>query len=77
MEDFLFQKIGTDSVIYADSGDIKILVRFHENPTLFFFEIFWKCVGGTDMRGCFPLKIAKWVYLFMLVILVYTIRGIY
>ena len=33
---FLIQKVGTDSVIYADSGDIKILVEFPGNSI---FEI--------------------------------------
>ena len=31
---FLIQKIGTDSVIYVDSGDIKILVQFPGNSIL-------------------------------------------
>ena len=31
---FLIQKVGTNSVIYADSGDIKILVPFSGNTIL-------------------------------------------
>ena len=31
---FLIQKIGTNSVIYADSGDIKIFVPFPGNSIL-------------------------------------------
>ena len=31
---FLIQKVGTNSVIYADSGDIKTLVQFPENSIL-------------------------------------------
>ena len=47
---FQIQKIGTNSVIYSDSGDIKILIQFFGN-----------CVGGVYMRGCFPLRIVNWV----------------
>ena len=31
---FLFEKLGTDSVNYADSGDIKILIQFPGNSDL-------------------------------------------
>ena len=45
---FLIQKVGTNSVIYADSGDIKILVQFPGNSILKIFENAWVasiCVG--------------------------------
>ena len=50
---FLFQKLATDSVNCADSGDIKLLVWFPGNSILKFsiiFENAWvapKCVGVT------------------------------
>ena len=37
---FLFQKMGTDSVNHADSGDIKVLVSFPGNSILNFFTNF-------------------------------------
>ena len=37
---FLFQKMGTDSVNHADSGDIKVLVSFPGNSILKFFTNF-------------------------------------
>ena len=37
---FLIQKVGINSVIYADSGDIKILVRFPGNSILKIFQNF-------------------------------------
>ena len=46
-----------DSVSDAESHDIKILARFPGNPTL---EILIKnrnCVGNTNMRRCYLLKI--------------------
>ena len=52
-----FQKIRTDSVNCADSGDTKILVQFPENSILEFSTNFWKCVGGADMRGRIPTRI--------------------
>ena len=46
-----------DSVSDAESRDIKILTGFPGNPIL---EILIKnrnCVGSTNMRGCFPIKV--------------------
>ena len=74
---FLFEKLGTDSVNYADSGDIKILVWFPGSSILKFSIIFWKCVGGAQMRGCFILKITENINLITLVIFVYKMRGTY
>ena len=45
---FLIQKLGINSVIYADSGDTKILVQFPGNSILKIFENAWValiCVG--------------------------------
>ena len=50
---FLLRKIGTDSVNYADSGDIKILIQLPGNSILEFSSNFWNCVGATLMRRCF------------------------
>ena len=46
-----------DSVSDAESHDIKILTEFPGNPIL---EILIKnrnCVGSTNMRRCFPMKV--------------------
>ena len=48
--------ISKDSVFYAESNDIKLLVRFHENAILEFLSKFI-IVGGTHMRGWFVTKI--------------------
>ena len=56
MNDFFVQKIRTVSVSCADSGDTKILVQFPGNSILEFSTIFWKCVGGFDMRGWIPTR---------------------
>ena len=74
---FLIQKVGTNSVIYADSGDIKILVQFPGNSILKILQNFWKCVGGVYMRGCLILKITQSVQLFTLIIFIYKIRCIH
>ena len=37
---FLIQKVGTNSVIYADSGDINILAQFPRNSILKIFQNF-------------------------------------
>ena len=74
---FLIQKVGTNSVIYADSGDINILAQFPRNSILKIFQNFWKCVGGIYMRGCLILKIAQSVQLFILINFIYKIRGIH
>ena len=42
----------SDSVRDAESHDIKILTQFPGNPIL---EILIN--GGTNMRGCFPMKL--------------------
>ena len=74
---FLIQKVGTNSVIYADSGDIKILVQFPGNSILKILQNFWKCVGGVYMRGCLILKTTQSVQLFTLIIFIYKIRCIH
>ena len=74
---FLFEKLGTDSVNYADSGDIKILVWFPGKSILKFAIIFWKCVGGAQMCGCNILKIAQCFILITPVIFICKIRGTY
>ena len=38
LEIFLFQKLGTNLVNYADSGDIKIFVRFPKNSIFKFSQ---------------------------------------
>ena len=54
---FLFQKLRTDSVIYADSGDINIFVQFPGNSIFNFpqnFEIAWApdlCVGVSPQKS--------------------------
>ena len=58
---FLIQKVWTNSVIYADSGDIKILVQFPGNSILRILHNFWKCVVGVYMRGFLVLKITQTV----------------
>ena len=74
---FLFQKIGTDSVNQADSGDIKFFVQFPGNSILKTSLRFWNYVGCGHMRGCFILKITQCVYLFTLVILICEIGVTY
>ena len=74
---FLIQKVGTNSVIYANSGDIKILVQFPGNSILKILQNFWKCVGGVYMRGYLILKITQSVQLFTLINFIYKIRGIH
>ena len=74
---FLFENFGTDSVNYADSGDIKLLVWFPGSSILKFSIIFWKCVGCAQMRGCNILKIAQCVDLITPVIFIRKIRGTY
>ena len=74
---YIFQKVLSDSVNHADSGDIKVFVRFPGNTILKIFTNFWKCVGGADIRGCFILKITQCVDLITLVILIYKISGNY
>ena len=56
---FPIQKVETNSVIYADSGDIKILIQFPGNSILKFSTNLGKCVGGANMRGRFILKIIQ------------------
>ena len=61
----------------ADSGDIKILVRFPGDPILkFLFEV-RNCVGGANMRGWFTPKITSCVNLFTAVIFVFTLSCAY
>ena len=74
---FLFEKLGTDSVNYADSGDIKILVWFPGKSILKFAIIFWKCVGGAQMCGCNIIKIAQYFNLITPNIFICKIRGTY
>ena len=47
----------SDSVRDAESHDIKILTEFPRNPILEILIKFCNCVGGTNMRGCFPMKL--------------------
>ena len=54
---FMLQKSENNSVINADSEDIKTLVQIFGSPILKFLFQFWKCVGVTHMRGFFILKI--------------------
>ena len=74
---FIFEKLGTDSVNYADSRDIKILIWFPGKSILKFAIIFWKCVGGAQMCGWNILKIAQCVNLITPVIFICKIRGTY
>ena len=74
---FLIEKLGTDSVNYADSGNIKILVWFPGKSILKFAIIFWKCVGGAQMCGCNILKIAQCFNLITPNIFICKIRGTY
>ena len=74
---FLFERLGTDSVNYADSEDIKLLVWFPGSSILKFSIIFWKCVGCAQMRGCNILKIGQCVDLITPVIFIRKIRGTY
>ena len=45
------------SVIDAESYDIKILSQFPGNPSLEILIENCKCVGGTNVRGCFLIKV--------------------
>ena len=74
---YLFQKVVTDSVNHADSGDIKVFVQFPGNSISKILQNFWKCVGGAYMRGCSILKITKNVSFITLDISICEIRGIY
>ena len=74
MSVFLIQKIKTDSVNHADSGDIKTFVHFSGSPILKILLNFWNCVGGTLMRGYFILKITVNVNLITVIIFVYNMR---
>ena len=47
----------TDSVGHAESHDIKILTKFPGNLILEISIKFCNCVGGTNMRGCFLMKV--------------------
>ena len=47
----------SDSVSDAESHDIKILSLFPGNPSLQILIKNFKCVGGTNMRGCFHMKV--------------------
>ena len=53
---FLIKKVRTNSVIYADSGDIKILVRFPGNSILKIFENFENAWVGRISVGNSLLK---------------------
>ena len=46
-----------DSVSDAESHDIKILTEFHGNSILEISIKNRKCVGSTNMRGCFHMKV--------------------
>ena len=46
-----------DSVSDAESHDIKILARFPGNPTLEILIKIHNCVGSTNMRGRFLMKV--------------------
>ena len=46
-----------DSVSDAESNGIKILTRFLGNPTLEILIKFHNCVGSTNMRGRFLMKV--------------------
>ena len=56
---FLIQKIGTNSVIYAYSGNIKNFVRFPWNTTLKILPRFWNCVGWGKITSVIRSK--HWV----------------
>ena len=43
----------------ADSGDIKILVRFPGTSILKNLVEFWNCVGYINMRGRFRIKLCQ------------------
>ena len=59
----------TDSVNYADSGDIKTLVQFSGSPILKILLNFWNCVGGTHMPDYFIIEITEYFNLITVVIL--------
>ena len=46
-----------DSVSDAESRDIKFLTWFHWNPTLEFLIKIFNCVGYTNMRKRFLMKV--------------------
>ena len=47
----------SDSVRDAKSHDIKFVIKFPGNLILEILMKFCNCVGGTNMRGCFPMKL--------------------
>ena len=70
---FLFQKLGTDSMNYADSRDIKILTQFPRESILKFSLKFSKYVACVHM--CFIIKITQCIQLFMFINSICEIRG--
>ena len=57
MDIFRSQNRLFDSVSDAESHDIKILPRFPGNPTLEILIKIHNCVGSTNMRGRFLMKV--------------------
>ena len=57
MEIFWYSNTDSDSVSDAESHDIKILTRFPGNLILEIFIENLNCVGCTNMRGCFLIKL--------------------
>ena len=74
---FLYRNIESDSVDHAESGDIKILIKFLGNSLLKFLLNIWNLyVGCSHMRGVFTIKIIQYVNCFKLVIFIYHIGDI-
>ena len=61
---FLIQKVGTDSVNRADSGDIQIFIKFPGNPILKFL-----------LEFCFILQITHYDFVITTVMLIYISRA--
>ena len=49
----------SDSVEHAESHDIKTLTKFPGNLILEILIKFCNCVGGTNMRRCFLMKVCQ------------------
>ena len=67
----------SESVRDAESHDIKILTEFPGNPILEILIKFCNCVGGTNMRGCFPIILCLTAMFNSPVILVYFLMQVY
>ena len=59
MDIFRSQNRELDSVSDAESHGMKILARFPGNPTLEILIKIHNCVGSTNMRGRFLMKVCR------------------